>query len=371
MLAYASEDAAATVSNDSNESDNPELDELVDGIRQQRIICVDALTRLTFLRRCSDIKVLKELILLAYRADTEDYPEIRQCLVVFLPLFAKSGKINRMMVEQATMEVMEDIMYPADAGKYGKTKPDVVGKFLLFLVCGDIPPRGETSTSIHGRIGIQMMLRILAEPNIMESPIISLARAMSKVKLPPTDVVSGFVMRKGIEMIYADTNFKCKTTKKMLDSLSSNLETIVENITNESIQDACDTAWKRFEQSLESERLVCTENCQQRMAMQKKGGPRKSSKKSVAKKRPTTVKKKRRLKRGGTMLTNENLNALSNTGDRRISSSRKSWRSSNGSLVSAIQNLDLSLGSITGRPSVVRKAQAMDEIDNLLSSDED
>ena len=105
--------------------------------------------------------------------------------------------------------------------------------------------------------------------------------------------------------------------------------------------------------------------------MKKKGGPRKGSKKSAAMKRPTTVKKKRRLKRGGTMLTNENLNTLSNTGDRRISSSRKSWRSSNGSLVSAIQNLDLSLGSITGRPSVVRKAQAMDEIDNLLSSDED
>ena len=29
------------------------------------------------------------------------------------------------------MEVMEDIMYPADAGKYGKTKPDVVGSLLL------------------------------------------------------------------------------------------------------------------------------------------------------------------------------------------------------------------------------------------------
>ena len=371
MLAYASEDTAATVSTDNNESDNPELDEVVDGLRQQRITCVDALTRLTFLRRCSDIKVLKELILLAYRADTESYPEIRQCLVVFLPLFAKSGKINRMMVEQATMEVLEDVMYPADAGKYGKTKPDVVGKFLLFLVGGDTPPQGDISTSIHGRIGIQMMLRVMAEPNVMDSPIISLARAMSKVKLPPTDIVSSFVMRKSVEMLYADANFKCKTTRKMLDSLCGNLEKNVENITNESIQDACDAAWKRFEQSLESERLVCMENYQQRMATKKKTGPRKSSKKSVVKKRPTTIKKKRRLKRGGTMLTNENLNALSNTGDRRISSSRKSWRSSNGSLVSAIQNLDLSLGSITGRPSVVRKAQAMDEIDNLLSSDED
>ena len=40
MSAYASEDTAATVSSDSNESDNPELDELVDGIRQQRITCV-------------------------------------------------------------------------------------------------------------------------------------------------------------------------------------------------------------------------------------------------------------------------------------------------------------------------------------------
>ena len=83
------------------------------------------------------------------------------------------------------------------------------------------------------------------------------------------------------------------------------------------------------------------------------------------------------MKRGGgktISLTNENVNALSNNNnnDRRGSSSRKSWRSSNGSLVSAIQNLDLSLGSITGRTSsVARKAQAMDEIDNLLSSDED
>ena len=149
---------------------------------------------------------------LAYARQTQDCQN-RQCLVVFLPLFAKSGKINGMMVEQATMEVMEDIMYPV-MRKIRQDEADVVGKFLLFLAGGDMPPRGETSTSIHGRIGIQMILRILAEPNIMESPIISLARAMSKVKLPPTDVVSGFVMRKGIEMIYADTNFKCKTTKK-------------------------------------------------------------------------------------------------------------------------------------------------------------
>ena len=122
----------------------------------------------------------------------------------------------------------------------------------------------------------------------MESPIISLARAMSKVKLPPTDVVSGFVMRKGIEMLYADTNFGAKRQKR--DSLSSNLETIVANITNESIQDACDAAWKRSEQSLESERLVCTENCQQRIAM-KERCLGKSSKKSAAKKGQPQKKK--------------------------------------------------------------------------------
>ena len=113
MLNYAKEDIATTLSDANNDADEYDYDEEVDGLRQLRITCVDALTRLTFLRRCTDIKVIKELVLLAYASDTESYPEIRQCLVVFLPLFAKSGRNNRLMIEQAMMDVMEEIMYPS------------------------------------------------------------------------------------------------------------------------------------------------------------------------------------------------------------------------------------------------------------------
>jgi hypothetical protein len=381
MLNYASEDIASTLTNGKNESDEYDYDEEVDGLRQLRIVCVDALTRLTFLRRCTNIKVMRELILLAYASDTESYPEIRQCLVIFLPLFAKSGKCNRLMIEQATMDVMEEVMYPSSMGKYGKTKPDAIGKFLLFLMSDAASSTGfndgEFQSSIHGRVGVQMILRILADPNVMDGPIISLTRALSKVSVPTNDVVNAYIIRKNIDVLNSNEHFKCKTTKKMLDSFTKKLDEVLANITNESMQDACNKAMKAFEASLESERLVCVENYQQREALKAKGMiPRKSGKKTATKKRPTTIKKKRRLKRGGgskmTLLTNENVSALSNSSDkRRTSASRKSWRSSNGSLVSAIQNLDLSLGSITGRPSVVRKAQAMNEIDNLLSSDED
>ena len=380
MLNYAKEDIATTLSDANNDADEYDYDEEVDGLRQLRITCVDALTRLTFLRRCTDIKVIKELVLLAYASDTESYPEIRQCLVVFLPLFAKSGRNNRLMIEQAMMDVMEEIMYPLSMEKYGKTKPDVVGKFLLFLMNDTVTGfnAGEFQSSIHGRVGVQIAMRVLADPNVMDGPIISLARALSKVTVPANDIVNAYVIRKSIEALNSNESFKCKTTKKMLGSFVNNLDEILANITNESIQDACDKAWKTFEISLESEKLVCIENYQQREALKASGGaPRRTAKKTATKKRPTTIKKKRRLKRGGgktISLTNENVNALSNNNnnDRRGSSSRKSWRSSNGSLVSAIQNLDLSLGSITGRTSsVARKAQAMDEIDNLLSSDED
>ena len=97
--------------------------------------------------------------------------------------------------------------------------------------------------------------------------------------------------------------------EKMLDPFVNNLDEILANITNESIQDKCDKAWKTFETSLESEKLVCIENYQQREALKASGGaPRRTAKKTTTKKRPTTIKKKRRLKRGGgktISLTNE------------------------------------------------------------------
>ena len=58
--------------------------------------------------------------------------------------------------------------------KYGKTKPDVVGKFLLFLMNDAVTGfnAGEFQSSIHGRGGVPMAMRVLADPNVMDGPII-------------------------------------------------------------------------------------------------------------------------------------------------------------------------------------------------------
>ena len=63
MLNYAKEDIATTLSDANNDADEYDYDEEVDGLRQLRIH-VDALTTY-LLRRCTDIKVIKELVLLA------------------------------------------------------------------------------------------------------------------------------------------------------------------------------------------------------------------------------------------------------------------------------------------------------------------
>ena len=60
---------------------------------------------------------------------------------------------------------------------------------------------GEFQSSIHGRVGVQMAMRVLADPNVMDGPIISLTRALSKVTVPANDIVNAYVIRKNKDAI--------------------------------------------------------------------------------------------------------------------------------------------------------------------------
>ena len=344
-----------------------------DGMKMLRIAAVDGLARLSFIGRTKRKDVLQRLVLLPHAADTEKFPAIRQCLAVFLPTFSRISTSNRSTLESAAIDIMEEICFPQANGPSYSTKnvSTTVGNFLLHMLGeeetqkGDEPGAVETPSNAscsHGRFGRALAVRFLAEPALMDAK--GMVKTFCFLSISKNDFTNAYLARYAAEEILQmpEECYTDKVGRKALGRLATSLGKRIAKAPA-SVSDEFEAALNLFKGEVEAMKPVALEAAQEREAIRARDAPKTGRKKS------TTVKKTRkRRKLKSTRRTSLSDDEGSVPGKKNLLDVIEQ-EESNDSSENVIADAVTSKSS--RRPSVMRAQEAMNEINNLLSSDDE
>ena len=356
----------------------PDFEAEIEGLKELRCNAVDGLTRLFFVGRTKRADVMKRLLLLPHSTDTEDLPSIRQTLAVFLPTFSRLTKSHRFVVAESAMGALEEIAFPTGGATYDGVKVETVGKYLLFLLGDDdqgpLTDSEMPAASFHGKIGSEIAMRVLTEPEHMEFGVKGMIKILGKLKIPEWDFINSRIVRVAAEIILAnEERFTDKTGRNALAKVVKLLGCVEDDLT-ESQCDACNVAQKAFECAVEKLKPVALENSHERAARRRAEVP-KTARKTASKKRGTTVKKpkrRRKLKniRRTSLLDDENAVELNSMLGSNFTDAMKTLGLDSGEIQKEVKpKKEMPIGKT--RPSTIRAVEAMNEINNLLSSDDE